>query len=195
MAVRLAMGALPKMKLSVEEYLILDRQAERNSEYHDGELFPIIDATRQHSSIAFNLGMVFGPRLRNSGCQGLMSPLRLRVSPTKYVFPDFIIVCGKAVLTDEHRDTITNPKVILEILSPSTADYDHGGKFELYRMLPSLEEYLLVSQDKPLVEIFRKQSPNDWSLQIVSDFDALVRIHSLGIEFPLGDLHEGIEFE
>lgn len=189
------MGALPKMKPSVEEYLTLDRQAERNSEYHDGELFPIIDATRQHSSIAFNLGIVFGPRLKNSGCQGLLSPLRLRVSPTQYVFPDFMIVCGKPVITDEHRDTITNPKVILEILSPSTADYDHGGKFELYRMLPSFEEYLLVSQDKPLVEIFRKQSPNDWSLQIVTAVDSLVRIQSLGIEFPVGELYEGITFE
>ena len=183
------------MKLSVEEYLVLDRQAERNSEYHDGELFSIIDATRQHSTIAFNLGMVFGPRLRKGDCQGQMSPLRLKVSSTQYVFPDFMIVCGKPILMDEHRDTITNPKVILEILSPSTADYDHGGKFELYRLLSSLEEYLLVSQDKPLVKIFRKQSPNDWSLQIVSDMDAPVRIQSLAIKFPLGELYDGITFQ
>ena len=106
-----------------------------------------------------------------------------------------MIVCGKPIVTDEHRDTITNPKVILEILSPSTADYDHGGKFELYRLLSSLEEYLLVSQDKPLVKIFRKQSPNDWCLQIVSAMDAPVRIQSRGIEFPLGELYEGITFQ
>ena len=182
------------MKLGLEEYLILDRQAERNSEYYDGELFPVVDAGIAHTTLEMNLAGILQPRLRKTGCSGHPS-LRIRVSPTQYVYPDLAIICGQPNLTDETADTATNPRIILEILSPSTADYDHGGKFELYRLLLSFEEYLLVSQDKPLVKIFRKQSPNDWSLQIVSDMDAPVRIQSLGIEFPLGELYEGITFQ
>ncbi len=185
------MGAIPKLKFSVEEYLTLDRQAERKSEYHEGELFPVIDASIEHSSLGVNLAAILQPKLRKTGCRALFF-LRTRVSPSQYVYPDLAILCGEPKLTDEHADTVTNPKVIFEILSPSTADYDHGGKFALYRMLPSFEEYVLISQDRMYVEVFRKRSSNDWSLQIIEDPSQTVRIESVGIEFVLGDLYEGV---
>ncbi len=187
------MGAIPKMKLSVEEYLYLDEAAEHKSEYHNGEIFPVVDATEEHAGIAANLGMVFGHRLRASGCRRLQF-LRVRVSPTQYVYPDFAVVCGKSQFAQEDADSLINPKMILEILSPSTADFDHGGKFELYRNLHSFEEYLLVSQDEPRVEIFRKQSPSSWSMNIVRGLDETVHVTSLGIEFPLNELYEGVNF-
>ena len=186
------MGAIPKAKYSVQEYLDLDRKAERKGEYHDGEIFPILDATVAHSRIAANLGLVFIPRLRGTGCQSQQSPLRVGVSATQFVYPDFLVVCGEPNLTDEQQDTLTNPKVIVEILSPSTADYDHGGKFALYRSLPTFEEYVLIAQDKPMAEIFRRQSPDDWSLQIVTNPQAVVQLRSIGIEFPLREIYEGV---
>ena len=82
--------------------------------------------------------------------------IRVRVSPKKYLYPDLLVYCGEPQLTDEVEDTITNPKVIVEVLSPSTANYDQGGKFRLYQQLPSFEEYVLVSQDTPRVEVSRK---------------------------------------
>ena len=182
---------MPKLKFSVEEYLALDRQAERKSEYHDGELSPVIDASIEHASLAVNLAAMLQPKLRKTDCKGMIA-LRTRVSPSQYVYPDLAILCGEPKLTDEHADTVTNPKVIFEILSPSTADYDHGGKFALYRTLGSFEEYLLISQDRMYVEVFRKRSSNDWSLQIIEDPIQMVRIESVGIEFVLGDLYEGV---
>ena len=187
------MSAKLKMKLSVEDYLELDEAAEQKSEYHDGEIFPVVVATENHAGIAANLGMVFGPRLRGSGCRRLQF-LRVRVSPTQYVYPDFAVVCGNSQFAQEDANSLINPKVIVEILSPSTADFDHGGKFELYRNLPSFEEYLLVSQDEPRVEIFRKQSPSSWSMNIVRGLGETVHVTSLGIEFPLNELYEGVNF-
>jgi Uma2 family endonuclease len=101
------------------------------------------------------------------------------------VGPEVLVFCGKAALTDEHHDTITNPKVIVEILSPSTADYDYGGKFSLYRRLPSFEEYILFSQDAALVETFRKTHDSEWVLRTHEGLDAVVAIESLGISLPL----------
>ena len=186
-------SAEPKMKLSVEDYLEFDEAAEHKSEYHDGEIFPVVDASEHHAGIAANLGMVFGPRLRTSECRRLQF-LRVRVSPTQYVYPDFAVVCGKSQFAQGDANSLINPKVIVEILSPSTADFDHGGKFELYRNLQSFEEYLLVSQDEPRVKIFRKQSPTLWSMNIVRGLDETVHVTSLGIEFPLNELYEGVNF-
>ena len=132
-------------------------------------------------------------RLRASNCIGLPGPLRVRVTATQYVYPDFEIVCDKPQLTDEQEDTLLNPKVVIEILSPSTAGYDRGAKFELYRRLASLEEYVLVSQFKPMVEVFTKQSEHQWSLTIVDDASQIVRLQSIGIEFPLAGFYEGME--
>src|SRR5947207_433815 len=120
--------------------------------------------------------------------------LRVRVSPSKYVYPDILIYCGKPMLTDELSDTITNPKVIVEILSPSTEDYDYGKKFILYRSLPSFEEYLLISQEQPRVEVSRRTPENRWVLSTYIGLDTTVNVESLGISIPMGELYEGVEF-
>jgi Uma2 family endonuclease len=123
------MGAAIVAKLSVEEYLALDRAAEVKSEYHDGEMLPLVAVTLSHGLISFRFGVLLDRQLAKTGCRIVPSGLRVRVSPSKFVIPDLLVYCGKAELTDEHQDTITNPKVIVEVLSPSTADYDYGGKF------------------------------------------------------------------
>jgi Uma2 family endonuclease len=104
-----------------------------------------------------------------------------------------LVYCGKAELTDEHEDTITNPRVILEILSPSTAGYDYGAKFGLYRRLPSFEEYVLISQEEARVETFRKTHDNEWVLRTHEGLDARVGVECLGISLALREVYEGVD--
>ena len=184
------MGAAPAVKLSVEEYLAADRVAERQSEYHDGEMFPIGDVSWEHGLIVNSVGRRMAERLEGGPCH-IAAQVRIRVSPTKFVFPDQVVVCGKPEFTDEAADTITNPKAIVEVLSPSTANYDHGGKFALYRRLPSFEEYVLIAQDQPNVEVFRKTPDGRWLLTIYEGRDAVARLDSLDIALPLAELYAG----
>lgn len=186
------MGALPVPKISVEEYLALDRAAEVKSEYHDGEMFPIESVTFAHARIGLRVGGWLDRQLLHTACSPAGPGLRVRVSPTKYIVPDIVVVCGKPELTDEHQDTITNPKVILEILSPSTMNYDYGEKFRLYRKLPSFEEYVLVFQDWPRIETFRKTPDNRWVLSTFEGLDAVAVIESVALSLPLRDVYEGV---
>ena len=187
------MGALPVAKLSVEEYLALDRAAEVPSEYHDGEMFPIEAVSLKHSLISVNIGRVFAARLDKTPCRVAGGPLRVRATPTRFVLPDMVVFCGKAVLADEHQDTLLNPKVIVEILSSSTADYDYGQKFILYRRIESFEEYVLVAQDQARVEVFRKTPDKRWLISTYEGLDAVAEVESLGISFQLADIYAGVE--
>ncbi len=178
----------------MEEYLAVDRAAEVKSEYHDGELFPLSAVTLSHALISAQVIGLINRQLTGTACRVAASSLRVRVSPTRFVVPDLLIFCGRARLTDEHQDTITNPKVIVEILSPSTADYDYGGKFSLYRGLASFEEYVLISQDQPRVETFRKTLNNEWVLRTHEGLDKSVVLESIKVSLQLREVYEGIEF-
>lgn len=181
------MSAAPVRKLSVEEYLAMDRAADLKSEYHDGEVFPIAAVSLAHAQMAIRIGRRLDERLESSPCR-VAALARVRVSPTKFVYPDIIIVCGAPALTDEIADTITNPRVIVEILSPSTADYDYGGKFALYRRLPSFEEYLLVAQDEPRVEVFRRTPDGRWMLSTYQGLDATIPVECLDLSIPMREI-------
>ncbi len=184
------MGAAPVVKMSVEEYLAADRAAERASEYHDGEMFPLEAVSIRHGLLVNRVAWKLLERLEGGPCQ-IVSQIRVRVSPSKFIYPDQAIIHGEPALTDEHADTITNPKVIVEVLSPSTKNYDHGEKFELYRRLPSFEEYVLIAQDQPNVEVFRKTPDGRWLLTIYEGLDAVARLNSLDIALPLAELYAG----
>jgi Uma2 family endonuclease len=186
------MGAIPVHKLSVEEYLALDRAAEQRSEYYDGEIFPVVAATWEHARVAANAVRRLSERLDGHACQAASSSIRIQVSPTKFVYPDLVVVCGNPAFADEARDTITNPKVIVEVLSPSTADYDYGGQFALYRSLASFEEYLLIAQDEPRIEVFRKTEDRRWILTSYEGIENTVRVESLDISLPLSEIYMGV---
>lgn len=186
------MSSVPAARFSVEEYLAKDRDAELKSEYHDGELFPICAVSVEHGQLAINVGHCLRSRIQGPNCRIVASPVRVRVSPSKFVYPDIFIVGGKAQLTDEHRDTITNPKVIVEILSPPTADYDRGGKFELYRELPSFEEYILIEQDQYRVETRLRQADGNWLLRRFDGLQAVLPIQSLNFSIPLSEIYSDV---
>lgn len=134
--------------MTVEEYLAADQGSECPLEYHDGEIFPMAEASLRHGMIAIKLARCVDQRLDGTPCRG-SGPVRIRINPTKFLHPDFLVFCGQPVLTSESDPSLTNPKVIFEILSPSTEGYDYSGKFQLYRQLPSFEEYVLVAQEQP----------------------------------------------
>ena len=181
--------------MSPEQYLAFDRAQEFKSEYHDGELFAVVAATLRHGRIALRMGAAMDSRLRGGPCSTAVNPVRVRVSPTKFVYPDVLVVCGEPRFTDEVADTLTNPKVIVEVLSPSTEDYDLGRKFKLYRRLPSFVEYLLVAQEQPRVTIHRRQADDAWKEEDIEGLGSVVRVQSLGIEIPLAEIYEGITFD
>ena len=183
------MGANAIPKMSVEEYLAADRAAELPSEYHDGEMFPVVVASWAHACVTSNTVRRLSERLDGRPCQVANSTARVRVSPTKFVYPDILVFCGKPDFTDDMQDTITNPRVIVEVLSPSTADYDYGGKFALYRRLPSFEEYFLIAQDEPRIEVFRKDPANRWILSSYAGLESTVRVESLDIVLPLAEIY------
>ena len=185
-------GLATPAKIPVEEYLALDREAELKSEYRDGVLFPICAVSWAHGRLCSRLARRLEERLEGGPCTTAVSPVRVRVSRTKFLYPDIVVVCGQPGFTDEHVDTITNPKAILEVLSPSTQDYDYGTKFKLYRELVSLEEYVLVSQEAQRVEVFRRMANQEWRLTRYDGPDTSLPFESIGVSMPLSEIYLGI---
>ena len=159
------MSAVPKPFLTPQEYVARERRAEIKSEYLRGEVFAMSGASRKHNLIAGNVNRVLGEQLRERECEVYPGDMRVKVSPTGlYTYPDVTVACGEPEFEDAEVDTLLNPRVIVEVLSPSTADYDRGRKFTHYRRLPSLREYVLISQECPLVEHYVRQGQDEWLL-------------------------------
>jgi len=187
------MSTQPKPFISEAQYLELERKADRKSEYLRGEIFAMAGASVTHVIINDNLVMLLGRELLGSGCRAFTRDLRLRI-PTSglYTYPDFMVICGAMERAELDPDTATNPKVIIEILSPSTENYDRGNKFADYRTLPSLCEYLLISQDQIHVEHHTKQPDGAWVLRETSDGEAMVVLESVGVRFTLREAYDGV---
>ena len=190
------MSAAAIPRLSVEEYFALDDDAELSSEYVDGVLFPLSASSIAHASLAARLGWRLEERLEerleNGPCMTLISGVRVRINHATYLYPDIFVVCGKPIVTEEHADTVTNPKTIVEILSPATQDYEYGTKFELYRQLSSLEEYVLVSQDQQRIEVFCRMTNQEWRLLRYEGAETILPLESLNISIPLREIYKGI---
>ena len=187
------MGAQLASKLTVEEYFAMDDASERPLEYHNGEIFPMVAATPQHSVIVANVTSAITVRLRGGPCFSAVAP-RVQTTGSNYVYPDIAVICGGFQYSAESANVITNPKVIVEILSPTTADFDHGGKFALYSRLPSFTEYVLVAQDQAMIEVFYKESEVQWILRKYEGLNSVIKIRSLEIEIPAAEIYAGIEF-
>jgi Uma2 family endonuclease len=188
------MSAIAKKKLTEAEYLAIERAAELKSEFYNGEMFAMAGASRQHCEIKENLSVEIGSRLKGGPCRTYSGDLRVKVDRTGlYTYPDLLIVCGKAEFDNVQKDTLTNPQVIVEILSESTESYDRGKKFLHYRRLPSLREYVLVSQDKKLIERFVRQSDDAWLLTTFDNPDGDFTLSTVPIRVPMADVYHGVE--
>ncbi|HEV2147185.1 MAG TPA: Uma2 family endonuclease [Longimicrobiaceae bacterium] len=179
--------------VSPEEYLVRERAAKYKSEYVAGEVRAMAGASRAHVLISANLVRELGSQLRGRPCETYGTDIRVRVSRTRdYVYPDVTVVCGEPQMEDEHFDTLLNPTLIVEVLSPSTAGYDRGQKWEMYRRIPSLQDYLLVSQGEPRVERYTRQAEGLWLFGETSGQDEVLHLDSIGCTLALRDVYERV---
>ncbi len=185
-----------KTCLTPAEYLALERAAVRKSEYRDGEMVPMPGTSRYHNLIVTNIVSEFHRQLKGRPCEVYPPDMRLWVPAAGlYTYPDVTVVLGEPALVDDHFDMITNPAVLVEILSPGTAEYDRGRKFEHYRTIPSLREYLLVAQDEPLVEQFvRDPSQPWWRRAVAAGLDGVVDLPSIDCRLALADVYDRLRF-
>lgn len=183
-------------RLTEAEYLAIERKAEFKSEFFAGEMFAKAGGSPMHSLNATNLARVFGNALAGRPCVPFNSDLRLKVEATDlYTYPDLSVVCGPLKFADEGDDTITNPTVLVEVLSDSTEAYDRGKKFEHYRQIPSLREYLLVSQKEPRIEQFIYGNHGGWQLHEAAGPEAQLDLPSLKITIALAEVYANVKFE
>ena len=181
------------LHMTVADYLAFEQESDIKHEYIDGEIYPMTGGTLTHSAISINTIIALGNRLSASTCQVHSSDMRIRVSPSRYVYPDLSVVCGEAA-TDDQSMTLLNPILIAEVTSPSSIDYDRVIKRDYYEMVRSIQAYLVIDQHRVLVELYMRRE-GGWFLQRFSDLDAAVPLAPLDCDLPLADIYHGIQFE
>ncbi len=182
-------------RLSEADYLRLERQAEVRSEYFDGEMFAMAGGTREHSLIAINLAREVSNQLKATNCVAYNTDLKVKVEATGlFTYPDVSVVCGDQRFLDEEEDVLLNPNLVIEVPSDSTEAYDRGKKFEHYRQIPSLREYLLTSQTEPRIELFSRQPNGEWNLKEAAGLDASLELASLKITLRLAEVFAKVKF-
>jgi Uma2 family endonuclease len=182
-------------RITEAEYLEIERAAEFKSEFFDGEIFAMAGGTPQHSLIAANLIAEFRTLLKGGHCRACPADLRIKVQATGlFTYPDLSIVCGLLEFAEGTHDTAINPTVLVEVLSDSTEAYNRGKKFEHYRHIPALREYLLVSQREPRIDCFLRQSPGQWLLTEAAGQKATLQLYSLGISLRLAEIFDNVDF-
>jgi len=185
------MSAEPERRWTVEEYLALERESEIRHEYLDGEIFAMSGGSRQHNRISWNIVGALDAQLRGGRCEGFASDMRVRIPATGlFTYPDVVVVCGEPHFDDaESPDTLLNPTLVVEVLSPSTEDYDRGRKFAHYRSVATLEIYLLVAQDRVHVERFARQPSGLWVLYETEDLGETIELPAIGATLALTDVY------
>ena len=186
--------APPPGRIAFEAYYEAEQRAETRSEFIDGVVRPMAGAAPDHILVVASLEETIRPLLRSKGsCRLLGQDTQIPLSEYNvYTYPDAVIACPPQFAT-RPRGALLNPKAIVEVLSPSTEDYDRGDKFRYYRSLETFEEYVLVSVEKPLVEVFRLR--DGWKVQIYEGLDAVARLESVGLDLALGDLYQDVAFD
>lgn len=186
----------PTQRFTPQEYLRLEQAADGvRHEFHAGEVLAMSDGTYRHSRINANTIRAVGNRLEGSPCFVLESNMRVRLErEDRYVYPDASIVCGEPRFDplDKSETTITNPRVLIEVLSESTEAYDRGAKFTAYRDLESFEEYVLISQKDARVETFTRQSDGTWIFAAYEGLHAVALLRAQRIELPLAEVYAGL---
>ncbi|MEI6778051.1 MAG: Uma2 family endonuclease [Chloroflexales bacterium] len=190
------MTAQPTLYLTETEYLERERVSIIKHEYYAGEVFAMSGASESHNLIASNVNASLYTQLRGRGCRIYPSDMRVKVMKTGlFTYPDITIVCAKPEFTDvTKRDTLINPTVIIEILSPSTERYDRGVKFQNYRTIETLKEYILIAQDKHHIEQYARHETHKWILTEAVGLDSSIVLDSIQCILSLADTYELVDF-
>ena len=184
------MATQPLPRLTEEEYLRIERAAEYKSEFIDGVMYSMPGGTARHSQLELNTGAELRLLLKGSNCRAFSANLRVRVAGGSELYPDVSVVRGPIRYHGERQDIVTNPALIVEVLSPSTANYDRGIKFELYRQIPTLCDYLLLHQDKVFAEHHTRNPDDSWTLREYRGHDALIPLPNINCGLRLGNIYD-----
>jgi Uma2 family endonuclease len=176
------------------EYLVFERASSERHEFLEGEIFAMGGASERHNLIVTNVVRELGQALKSRPCRVYANDLRVKVAASGlYTYPDVVVACGQSHFDDEQRDTLLDPTLLIEVLSPSSEAYDRGEKFEHYRKLESLREYVLIAQERPHIEQFVRQSDGQWLLSEWSGLDAAVLLGSIGATLVLAEVYDKVE--
>jgi len=190
------MSALTRRKTyTPEEYLALEEKAEYKSEYENGEIVAMAGGTFNHIRITSNISRFIGNKV-SEDCSSLPNDMKIWVEAiSKFYYPDVTVLCGEPSFYRERDDTITNPILIVEVLSKSTEAKDRGEKFMAYQTLDSLQEYVLISQNRPTIEQFIKQSDRSWKYLATIGLESSVKFESIGVELTLNEIYQRVNFK
>lgn len=190
------MSAQPKLRYTLEDYFELERTSEARYEYWDGEVFDMSGVSHQHALVEVNLTFSLTSLLREKPCRVFPANMRIKVPiMPPYRYGDVSVACGKPEYQEIGGvDALTNPILIIEVLSPSTEAYDRGDKFTYYKSIPSLKEYLLVAQHRPHITQYVKQDDGSWSYCEVNELETVLRLPSIDCELALTEVYRDVEF-
>ena len=183
--------------LTIAEYQQLERDTETKFEYHDGTVYSMAGGTIEHGLIVGNIfgELKFALRHKGTDCTVTNSEVKLHVlASNKFLYPDCMVICGKIKTSEKDENSVTNPSVIIEVLSESTENYDRGAKFHAYRSIKSVQEYILIDQYRASVEIFSKKG-DLWKIEQLQGMEKTLVITSLGISISMKDIYESIDFK
>ncbi len=187
--------ALQYNYLTAEEYLEAERKAKGKHELMNGKIITMTGASLTHNRIVRNLIIVIGIFLKRKGCEVFPSDMRVHIPTTNsFTYPDITIVCGKPELLDDQFDSLLNPIVLIEVLSPSTESYDKGNKFFTYQQIPSLKEYMLVDSSNCIIQTIVKKDNGLWQFETITNPADTLTIHSIDQTILVSDIYEGVNF-
>jgi Uma2 family endonuclease len=180
---------------TIQEYLELERQTGIKYQYDGGEVFAMAGRTTEHSLIGNNMGSELRRVLKKRPCSAYNSDLKIAISEEKYRYADASVICGPVEFYEENPEAAKNPVLIVEVLSESSESYDRGEKFKTYRQIPSFQEYVLIEQRFPLVEVFYKVDDKTWEYRVYEQLDQTVVFSSIEAEIPMEEIYSGLTFE
>jgi Uma2 family endonuclease len=184
------MSTQPAHQYTAEDYLAFDRASDTKSEFLDGAIYAMGGATARHVQIVGNVARELGNQLRDKPCVVYSTDLRVQVSHGGlYAYPDVVVVCGDPAFIDRELDTLTNPLLIVEVLSDSTKNYDRGEKFERYRTIGSFREYILIAQDKVHIEQYVRQDDGSWVLRETNSLNNIIELDSMACRLPVAEIY------
>jgi Uma2 family endonuclease len=187
---------LEKRHYTPEEYLALEEKAEFKSEYHDGEILTMTGGTTNHNKIALNICRRLPLTIKGQNYEIFMNDVRLWMGRyRRYVYPDVIVIQGEPVYEGSGTTSVTNPLLIVEVLSNSTSSYDRGDKFQYYRSIPEFREYIMVDQYQFYIEQFAKNSGGKWVLTEYESAEAVLALESIDFQISLAQIYERVNFE
>jgi Uma2 family endonuclease len=192
------MGEKKLDKYSIEEYLKYEENSEIKNEYENGYIYSMSGGTINHGLIGsrFNGILLNEISKKNLNCIPFSSDVKVFIDDAEsFVYPDGMVICGDIETSEYDKNSVTNPMLIIEVLSNSTEKYDRGDKFHKYSTLKSFKEYILISQDKYLIDQFFRKSENQWEMQTIIGDESILKIKSLNIEIKLSDIYQKVKFE